>query len=182
MPLAILSFFNTEQAEPCDSTYLFRGHYLIRDLREEIHGLVHDMNLVIQDAVNVVDRRLGGPLSGQRIFFMEWDILYEGHRFCEPGKDWKTDAWFLTIAGDDQFTNGTHFANTVPPGEEEIIQPFLGHSCNPNGPDPNVASIRLYTKYLLDGGEPAEDIGTALYPAWVLKVMYPKTPRRLATI
>lgn len=168
-----IQFFNAAEAAPCDNQFLFRGHYLTQDLRNKINDLVVQMNMVIQEAVAEVNEHYS-PF-GQQIAYIDWDSLYDGKRFCEPGEDWKTNAWFLTIAGDDEDTDGSHFAPTPPPDEDAIDLYRYGQNCDTNNPDLGLQAICYYAKDLVNGATPSEDIGTALYPAWITKALHPKT-------
>jgi Tfp pilus assembly major pilin PilA len=101
--------------------------YLKQELRSQVNGLVKQMNNNIQAAIKTVD----GNFTTESIVYADWDAAFEGHRFCEPAnKNWKSDAWFLTINGDDTTAAGvTTAANTNGTNSTEIDLKAYATTC-----------------------------------------------------
>jgi hypothetical protein len=101
--------------------------YLKQELRGQVNGLVKQMNNNIKTAIKTVD----GNFTSKSIVYADWDAAFEGHRFCEPAnKNWKSDAWFLTVNGDDTTAAGvTTAANTNGTNSTEIDLKAYATTC-----------------------------------------------------
>ncbi|KAH7311065.1 SGNH hydrolase-type esterase domain-containing protein [Rhexocercosporidium sp. MPI-PUGE-AT-0058] len=151
-------FFN-EVTEECDRRFFLRGRYLTREFRGRLNGMIEELNLVIRIAVAVAQMRLVFENRRGRVFFEDWDAVFEGRRFCEVGGgeegeveglwmgrggSWEKDAWFFTVLGGDDLGGGGPGGGpgdgklrdiemgdvTPPPGEEVVDFEKLGKECD----------------------------------------------------
>jgi len=116
-------FFDAE-TEGCDDVSLGvwwsgdgvvrHGPKLKRETRRRMNRLVEEVNAKLRRTVEGVNRRFGfGPGFGdgggnggrERVVFVDFDDVFEGHRFCEQGveePDYKReDTWFFLPGGLD---------------------------------------------------------------------------------
>ncbi|KAI4086804.1 MAG: hypothetical protein LQ344_007280 [Seirophora lacunosa] len=107
-------FFN-EQNLQCNFVSLkpswspFARQYLTIDLRQALNKIARDLNAVLQTAV--MRANIGAP---RRVFFINYDDLFEGHRFCdreEPNPN-DPETWFFTL-GSNEAEIG-QFLNSIP--------------------------------------------------------------------
>lgn len=108
-------FFNADTAE-CDDMSLgvwWGGPKLKREIRAKMNALVDATNAKLTRTVTAVNRRFRG--SRPKVVFVDYNTLFEGHRFCEPGVvepayD-RTESWFFLVGGPDNAKNRTHWPN-----------------------------------------------------------------------
>lgn len=147
--------------------------------------MIADLNLVIQIAVAVVQMQLVFSNSRKSIFYEDWDVLFEGHRFCEDAPlDWNRDSWFFTILGDDILPDGTF----VPP--ERVQAPgnempydlaMVGKCCEDLRGKECVERVLCNWAMSLQEERRANEKGkveeetTLVYPWYVRKAMHPKS-------
>lgn len=179
-------YFNPEP-EVCDAQFLFYGRYLTREFRSRINRMVADLNLVIQVAVSIVQLQLVFGNSAKKIFYEDWNSIFEGHRFCEESPKTCTDAWFFTINGPDTLPNETIVSfGTDPPGLETLIDvTSLSPNCDKANPANFTAQMLCdWSLKLAQGKEPYQSISTVAYPWWITKTMHPKSIAhwKLATV
>ncbi|KAL1877431.1 hypothetical protein Daus18300_002417 [Diaporthe australafricana] len=100
----------------CDDMSLgvwYGGPKLSRDIRMRMNALVAAANEKLRRTVAVVDGRFSG--ARPRVLFVDYDDLFEGHRFCEPGvlepAYNRTDSWFFLVGGPDNAKNETSWPN-----------------------------------------------------------------------
>lgn len=193
-------FFNSE-TEECDSHFFIRGRYLTRPFRRRLNRMIGDLNTLIQVAVAVVQMQLvfGGSRMG--VFFEDWDELFEGHRFCEVGREgdtrgWERDAWFFTVAGDDLLeggegaeADGWSGCGIAPVGEDRVDFEDLAKGCGSAGWQERDSTNRLLCNWARtlkeenssdkESKERAEgefeELSKTVYPWYVKKAMHPKT-------
>lgn len=96
-------FFNAETKD-CDKHSLgvwWRGPKLKRKLRRQMNNMVKDVNRKIQESIDVINAGFAEP----RVFFVDYNDAFDGHRFCEPNvtePDYKrNDTWFFLVGGQD---------------------------------------------------------------------------------
>lgn len=96
-------FFNaeTEECDDCSFGVWWRGPKLKRELRRRMNDMVTSVNLKIQQSIDAINADFLIP----RVFFVDYDAEFEGHRFCEPGviePDYaRNDTWFFLVGGQD---------------------------------------------------------------------------------
>jgi hypothetical protein len=99
--------FFYDKDDACHNSYFFFGGYLKQKLRQDLNSLVVTLNGVIQDAIQIAGRSFSGNYNiDYNIKYLDTDRLFEGHRFCEPNKDYR-DSWFFVMAGADALADGT---------------------------------------------------------------------------
>ncbi|KUI64576.1 Lipase 1 [Cytospora mali] len=108
-------FFNDETPE-CDGMSLgvwYGAPKLSRDIRSRMNQLVVAMNAMLRRTVALVNGRFEGVRP--RVLFVDYDALFDGHRFCEPGvaePDFdRTNSWFFLVGGPDNARNQTAWPN-----------------------------------------------------------------------
>ena len=106
--------------------------------------------------------------------------MYEGSRFYEPDKDWKTGAWFLTVNGNDKLPDGTVVASAAPP-ETPIDLINYVTTCDPNCPEWYDQILCDYAQYLAAGEEVTDNFTTQGFPSWIMQALHPKTVGHQAT-
>lgn len=96
-------FFNAE-TEPCDDSSFgiwWRGPKLKRELRRKMNEMVLSVNTKIRSSIDAVNAGFAQP----KVFFVDYDARFEGHRFCEEGviePDYeRNDTWFFLVGGLD---------------------------------------------------------------------------------
>lgn len=101
-------FFNAE-TEDCDERSFgvwWQGPKLRRKLRRRMNQMVLDVNDKIRRSVDVVNEGFAKP----RVFFVDYDDAFEGHRFCEEGviePDYlRNETWFFLVGGQDNAHDG----------------------------------------------------------------------------
>ncbi|KXJ97688.1 SGNH hydrolase-type esterase domain-containing protein [Microdochium bolleyi] len=102
-------FFDAE-TEACDDMSLgvwWNGPKLTRELRASMNALVLAVNGKIRETVAGINRRF----ATRKVVFVDYDDLFEGHRFCEQGvsePDYeRDDTWFFLVGGRDNARNET---------------------------------------------------------------------------
>lgn len=108
-------FFNAETPE-CDDMSLgvwWGGPKLKREIRVKMNSLVDATNEKLGRTISGVNRRFRG--SRPKVVFVDYDMLFESHRFCEPNVvepayD-RTESWFFLVGGPDNANNQTHWPN-----------------------------------------------------------------------
>jgi hypothetical protein len=106
-------FFNAE-TELCDESSFgiwWRGPKLKRELRRKMNAMVLAVNDKIRRSVDAVNSGFEKP----KVFFVDYDAEFEGHRFCEPDiiePDYlRNETWFFLVGGID---NGDDAAPRLP--------------------------------------------------------------------
>jgi SAGA-associated factor 73 len=96
-------FFNAE-TEACDDSSFgiwWRGPKLKRELRQRMNDMVLSVNAKIRSSIDSVNAGFATP----KVFFVDYDARFEGHRFCEEGviePDYqRNDTWFFLVGGLD---------------------------------------------------------------------------------
>lgn len=109
-------FFDAE-TEGCDDMSLgvwYGGPKLSRAIRRRVNGLVAAANEKLRRTVGEFDGRFRGG-GRPRVVFVDYDGLFEGHRFCEEGvlepAYNRTDSWFFLVGGPDNAGNETSWPN-----------------------------------------------------------------------
>lgn len=100
----------------CDEMSLgvwYGGPKLSRDIRGRMNALVEAANDKLRRTVEEAESRFSG--SRPRVLFVDYDDLFEGHRFCEEGvlepAYNRTDSWFFLVGGPDNARNETTWTN-----------------------------------------------------------------------
>lgn len=108
-------FFDANTTE-CDDMSLgvwYGGPKLSQDIRSRMNELVDAANAKLRRTVDQVEGQFRGPRP--RVIFVDYDDLFEGHRFCEPGvlepAYNRTDSWFFLVGGPDNARNETTWPN-----------------------------------------------------------------------
>lgn len=186
----------------CDDMSLgvwYGGPKLSRDIRGRMNGLVDAANEKLRRTVHEVDGRFMG--ARPRVVFVDYDDLFEGHRFCEPGVMEpaynRTDSWFFLVGGPDNARNETTWPNGTN-GDPESARHQREKVLSPLSPlvDPHTCLLRAQERG--DWGElalcymamakhrdpslrPAYDEVTAQNGMWWVPTYYGKTfhPRTL---
>ncbi|KAM3488163.1 hypothetical protein MY3957_008528 [Beauveria namnaoensis] len=96
-------FFNADTPE-CDDYTLgmwWHGPKLKQDLRRKMNRMVINVNRRLEQAIRTINEAFTEP----RVLFVDYDDVFEGHRFCEPGvvePDYlRNETWFFLVGGDD---------------------------------------------------------------------------------
>lgn len=108
-------FFN-EITPECDDMSLgvwYGGPKLSQYIRTRMNELVVATNAKLQRTVDIVNARFSGERP--KVLFVNYDTLFDGHRFCEPGVmepayD-RVDSWFFLVGGPDNARNKTMWPN-----------------------------------------------------------------------
>lgn len=108
-------FFN-EITPECDDMSLgvwYGGPKLSQYIRTRMNELVVATNAKLQRTVDLVNARFSGERP--KVLFVNYDTLFDGHRFCEPGViepayD-RVDSWFFLVGGPDNARNKTMWPN-----------------------------------------------------------------------
>ncbi|KAM7205006.1 hypothetical protein V8F33_001247 [Rhypophila sp. PSN 637] len=96
------------------SSSLLTSPKLTRETRKRMNHLVSGVNLLLEDIAGDVNARFGYTDTGSRkkrkkVIFINYDHLFEGHRFCEEGvtePDFnRTETWFFLPGGGDNLPN-----------------------------------------------------------------------------
>lgn len=96
-------FFNdeTDECDDCSFGVWWRGPKLKRELRQRMNKMVMSVNGKIRDSIDAINARFTDP----RVHFVDYDALFEGHRFCEPNvtePDYgRNETWFFLVGGED---------------------------------------------------------------------------------
>lgn len=108
-------FFDANTTD-CDDMSLgvwYGGPKLSRDIRRRMNELVDAANAKLRRTVDQVEGQFRG--ARPRVMFVDYDDLFEGHRFCEPGvlepAYNRTDSWFFLVGGPDNARNETTWPN-----------------------------------------------------------------------
>lgn len=108
-------FFDADTPD-CDDMSLgvwYGGPKLSRDIRGRMNALVDAANAKLRRTVELVQEGFRG--ARPRVVFVDYDDLFEGHRFCEPGvlepAYNRTDSWFFLVGGPDNARNETTWPN-----------------------------------------------------------------------
>ncbi|KAL8753886.1 MAG: hypothetical protein Q9184_005285 [Pyrenodesmia sp. 2 TL-2023] len=132
-------FFN-ERTMQCNSVsfrpnyfkiMLKAKQYLTIDKRRTLNKIARDLNAGLREAVMRVN--LGAP---GRVFFIDYDRQFEGHRFCdrvEPNPD-DAETWFFTYGANEAAIGD--FLSSIP----QVQDAFSGRS---NGTMSDGALLRL---------------------------------------
>lgn len=128
-------FFDANTTD-CDDMSLgvwYGGPKLSRDIRGRMNELVDAANAKLRRTVDQVEGQFRGPRP--RVMFVDYDDLFEGHRFCEPGvlepAYNRTDSWFFLVGGPDNARNETTWPNgtngdpeSTRYRREKVLSPF----------------------------------------------------------
>lgn len=108
-------FFDANTTD-CDDMSLgvwYGGPKLSRDIRRRMNELVDAANAKLRRTVDQVESQFRG--ARPRVVFVDYDDLFEGHRFCEQGvlepAYNRTDSWFFLVGGPDNARNETTWPN-----------------------------------------------------------------------
>lgn len=101
-------FFNAE-TKPCDDRSFgiwWHGPKLERRLRQRMNNMVLAVNEKIKRSIENINSEYATP----KAFFVDYDALFEGHRFCEKGVDEpdynRNETWFFLVGGRDNADDG----------------------------------------------------------------------------
>jgi hypothetical protein len=140
-------FFNAD-TEPCNNESLgiwWGGPKLKKEVRQRMNTLVLSVNEKLRKTVNNFNKGFASP----RVFFVDYDADFDGHRFCEPGvtePDYnRTDTWFFLPGGADNAPGSEPHGPGVPPNFTDPSDPknpptsFRAETLSPFSPlvDPN---------------------------------------------
>ncbi|KAK3375383.1 SGNH hydrolase-type esterase domain-containing protein [Podospora didyma] len=98
-------FFNAD-TEPCDDMSLGvwwgpAATKMKRSVRKRMNDLVLAANERLKSGIEEINGRFARP----KVFFVDYDSEFDGHRFCEPGVQepdyMSTNTWFFLPAGLD---------------------------------------------------------------------------------
>ena len=96
-------FFNAE-TPACDNATMgiwWRGPKLKRELRQQMNDMVLGVNKHIKESIQEINR----GFDEERVFFIDYDDAFEGHRFCEEGVNEpdtsRNETWFFHVGGKD---------------------------------------------------------------------------------
>lgn len=96
-------FFNSE-TRLCDDLSFgiwWRGPKLKRHLRRRMNNMVLGVNAKIKSAVEAIN----SGYATSKVYFVDYDHLFDGHRFCEEGvtePDYqRNETWFFLVGGRD---------------------------------------------------------------------------------
>lgn len=134
-------FFNAETPE-CDDMSLgvwWGGPKLSRHIRTRMNQLVVAANAKLRRTVALVNSRFrvddddddseAEKPKPPRVVFVDYDTLFEGHRFCEPGVAEpaydRTESWFFLVGGPDNARNETTWPNGTN-GDPEGTRTMMG--------------------------------------------------------
>lgn len=96
-------FFNAETKDCDDRSFgvWWRGPKLKRALRQRVNEMVVAVNAKIKSSVEAVN----AGFAQRKVLFVDYDSLFEGHRFCEEGvvePDYRrNETWFFLVGGPD---------------------------------------------------------------------------------
>lgn len=100
-------FFNSE-TKACDDRSFgvwWLGPKLKRSLRRRMNAMVLAVNAKIKNSIEAVN----SEYATTKVYFVDYDHLFEGHRFCEKGVDepdyQRNDTWFFLVGGRDNTGN-----------------------------------------------------------------------------
>lgn len=116
-------FFNNTTPE-CNDMSLgvwYGGPKLSQYIRTQMNELVLAANAKLQRTVNIVNARFSG--ARPKVLFVDYDTLFDGHRFCEPGVTEpaydRVESWFFLVGGPDNARNKTMWPNGTNGDPEE---------------------------------------------------------------
>ncbi|KAJ4418862.1 hypothetical protein N0V82_005308 [Gnomoniopsis sp. IMI 355080] len=116
-------FFNDITPE-CDDMSLgvwYGGPKLSQYIRTRMNELVVATNAKLQRTIDIVNARFSGKRP--KVLFVNYDTLFEGHRFCEPGVTEpaynRVESWFFLVGGPDNARNKTMWPNGTNGDPEE---------------------------------------------------------------
>jgi hypothetical protein len=125
-------FFN-DRTDECDDMSLgvwWRGPKLKKEVRARMNAMVQDVNRKIANTVAVINARFTSP----KVLFVDYDMAFEGHRFCEPNvtePDYKrNETWFFLVGGEDNARNGKP-ANHSTGAQPEMLSPRSANLVDP---------------------------------------------------
>ncbi|KAI1374618.1 SGNH hydrolase [Hypoxylon crocopeplum] len=120
--LGYARFFN-EVTDECDDMSFgiwWNGPKLKKDLRLQMNAMVLTVNAKIRKIIGAINSQF----TKDKLIFVDYDELFEGHRFCEVGvkePDYnRSDTWFFLVGGPDNAKNGTQSKHT---SELETLSP-----------------------------------------------------------
>ncbi|KAH8668355.1 SGNH hydrolase-type esterase domain-containing protein [Xylariales sp. PMI_506] len=128
-------FFNDE-TDDCDEMSLgvwWRGPKLKKELRVRMNAMVQAVNRKIESTVAAIN----AGFTTTKVLFVDYDLAFDGHRFCEPGvaePDYaRNDTWFFLVGAPDNARNGTTASSSsssrspplplLPPSASELVDP-----------------------------------------------------------
>ena len=115
-------FFNDQTHECDDSSFgvWWRGPKLKQKLRRRMNEMVLAVNDKIRQSVDAVNVGFAKP----KVFFVDHDHVFDGHRFCEPNvtePDYgRNETWFFLVGGPD---NAAEAAIHTLPGHNVHLPP-----------------------------------------------------------
>lgn len=113
--------------------------YLYQPLRLQLNNLVSSLNVMLSQVANSVNSQY----PSQKVWFVDPNPRYNGHRFCEDGvtepDDSRSDTWLFLSAWGDNSLPGTASAQDANNAEMSAVA--AGNSTGL--PDPNTCSSTL---------------------------------------
>jgi hypothetical protein len=118
--------------------------------------------------------------SIRNIVFFDTDSLFENHRFCEPGVDYR-NSWFLLPLGVDALADGTEFS--TPPDSDDVDLLTYWQTCSLDDDDIWAAFLYKYSTAMHNGSLPVDPSPSPLYdlntttiaPKEAAKAIHPKS-------
>ena len=155
-------FFN-EQTRQCNDVSLkpswspLAKQYLTIERRQTLNRIARDLNVVLREAVMTAS--IGAP---NRVFFVDYDTQFNGHRFCDREEPNPKDphTWFFTLGSND--TAIGDFLNSIPQ-----IHDLLSGQSNETISDSDFLQL---ISQAADGDERKMENGVAVY-----RVFHPKS-------
>lgn len=118
-------FFNAK-TEECDNSSFgiwWQGPKLKREVRQRMNEMVLAVNDKIRRSVNTINDAFSDP----RVFFVDYDADFEGHRFCEPNvtePDYtRNETWFFLVGGNDNSNDQANESPVILAPESSLIDP-----------------------------------------------------------
>ena len=119
-------FFNVDTDECDDSSFgvWWRGPKLKRELRQRMNRMVLEVNAKIKRSIDAIN----AGFAEDKVFFVDYDAAFEGHRFCQPNvtePDYRrNETWFFLVGGPDN-------SNSTNPGPNTLAAPPLLSTSSP---------------------------------------------------
>ncbi|KAK4174137.1 SGNH hydrolase-type esterase domain-containing protein [Triangularia setosa] len=101
------------------------GTKLTQSTRQKMNSFVLKANTLLSSVIDEVNASFSlGRNNNPKIVFVDYDLSFSGHRFCEPGvakePDYdRADTWFFLPGGKDVDQAGNVYSSSTTPKEEE---------------------------------------------------------------
>jgi lysophospholipase L1-like esterase len=147
-------FFNadTDECDECSFGIWWRGPKLKKEIRQRMNDMVVAVNGKIQRSIDIINSRFTRP----KVFFVNYDDRFDGHRFCEPNVTEpaynRTDTWFFLVGGNDNAPGSPNMTDPMPPPPPPLPS---------NGTEPG----KTFRAEILPPASPIVDPETCLAPA-----------------